>query len=418
MSTDERTRRSAHRLSHRLLTAAAAGLMATSSLAACGPDDQGDRIRIGVMLSTTGPLAELGTAQLDAARLAVEEINASGGVMGKKLSIVLRDDGADRRKADRAIDALLAEQVPVIIGTVSSTFTQRAAEKAAESAVVISGSASAIVRSDKQKGTLFRTCSSDAGEGRLLAARARDRSLTRAAILHREGEPELADGFAASFTAAGGEVVFRATYARGQTSYAETLQKVLEAGADAVLLDAEPVDGAQIVRDYLAGFPGTLTWLFTHAQQSPAFVEAVGSRNFGFPHLGTGPGTPTGRRHLHFATRWEAKYGAPPPLGAFTANVYDAVFLAALAIEQAKATSPQAIAAALHEVSLGGRALGPDELAEAVEAIGEGADVNYEGASGSVDFDRNGDTTAPYDIWKVGQDGIVLEERAVLPPTT
>ena len=400
-------------LSKNLVAAAACGALTLG----CAPAEE-ERLQLGFLTSMTGPLAEAGVAQLEAARLAAEQINAAGGVLGKQLVLVVRDDGSDVRKAERAIDALLEVDLPVILGTVSSSLTLLAAERALGDRVMISASASAPALTQfADGGRLFRTCSSAEREGALLAQRARARSLGRAAILHRDGASEagIAVGFSGEFTRAGGTVVFQRPYPAGQPDYRELLRDVLAKEPDTVVLDADPVDGAQLVRDALAHFPGTgVTWVFSHAQQNPAFVEGVGAHNFTFPHFGAGPGTPTGRRYVAFVDAYARRYGEPPALGAHAANMYDAVFLTALALESRGGTS-DGLSEAILQVSLGGLAFGADEYADAVSAQAAGTDINYEGASGSVDLDRNGDTSAPYDVWEVRDARIELTERAVSP---
>lgn len=390
------------------------------ALAACGGDG-GETLRLGGLFATTGPSAAKGFAQLSAARLAVAQINEAGGVRGKRLVLTYRDDGGDPNKAARAVDALLSEGVPAVIGAVGSDMTLLASQAFGEQAVLVSPSASAVSLGEAGPG-VFRLCASDAAEGRLLAQRARDHAdrPMRAAILRRAGGDEgLAQAFRAAFERADRKVVVERTYAPGQESYAGLLAEVFADGfaPDAVLLDAEPIDGAQIVRDFATGFAGKRAlWLFPRSLNDEAFVTAAGPRTFALHHEGVGQSTPTGRRYSVFADAYAARFGAPPPLGSFAANAYDAVYLLALAIEAAGEESPAAIRARLGEVSLGGLAYGPEEFGDAVYQLGQGADVNYEGASGSVDLTAQGGSDAPFDVWTVQSGAITVTERAVRPP--
>lgn len=384
----------------------------------CAPEAPKQRLPLGVLLSVTGPLAEVGSAQLNAVQQAVGEINARGGVLGQELEVRFRNDGSDPDQAERLAGELVSGGATVLIGGVDSRIALRAAAASAPRAVFLSGSATSPAFTGGPGGFSFRTCALEAGEVALHAQRARARNLSRVAIVHPEGADHaaLAEAFAAAFTRAGGTVTATAAYRPGEVTYAELLRPLLATDPEVVLLDADPVAGAEIVRDFVLTEPGSpVGWLFTHSVEIPSFVVAVGQRNFSFPHEGVGPGTPTGSRYAYFAAGFEAKYGQPPPVGAFSANVYDAVYLAAAAMEQAGSADPAAVRDALRSVSLGGMAYGPADYAALIEAIHQHRDVNYEGASGSVDLDLHGDTSAPYDVWAVGPAGLTVIERAVRP---
>ena len=94
------------------------------------------------------------------------------------------------------------------------------------------------------------------------------------------------------------------------------------------------------------------------------------------------------------------------PAAPYASHGYDATFLVALAIEKAGEADPAKIQAALREVANGpGEVIRPGEWDKAKALIAAGKDVNYEGASGSVDFDANGDVPGFYSVNRVGDDG-------------
>ncbi len=390
------------------------------ALAACAPPSGGgERVALGAIFPVTGPLAEVGAAQLQAAHLAVDEINAKGGVLGRPLDIRFRNDGSDAQQAGRYAGELVDEGATVLIGGVDSPLALAITQATDARAVFLSGSATATtLTAQSAQGFTFRTCASEAGEASLLAQRARARGLTRMAVIRRPppDQSTLVETFASAFTRGGGSLTVTVAYQKGASSYRALLAQVLATRPEAILLDADPVDGAQIVQDFVLTDSGSgVGWLFTHAVEIPSFLTAVGAHNFSFANEGVGPGTPTGSRYGHFATAYEARFGKVPAVGAFSANVYDAVYLAALAMEQARSTDPEAVRAALRPISLGGSAYGAADFTAMVEAIAQHKDVNYEGASGSVDLDSSGDTSAPYDIWVAGASGFTVVERAIRP---
>jgi branched-chain amino acid transport system substrate-binding protein len=101
---------------------------------------------------------------------------------------------------------------------------------------------------------------------------------------------------------------------------------------------------------------------------------------------------------------------------ALPSSVYDAVLLVALAIEQAQSLEGPKIRDALFAVSKGGSTFGPLDYAQAVAAIRRGDDIDYQGASGSCDFDDNGDVLQDEIVWKV--QGGAFRTEAPIPAAT
>jgi branched-chain amino acid transport system substrate-binding protein len=142
----------------------------------------------------------------------------------------------------------------------------------------------------------------------------------------------------------------------------------------------------------------------------------VGAANFTFQHEGTGSSAPTGPAYSTYAAAFNAKYGRKADPGTFSANVYDATYIVALAIQQAGKAEGPSIQAAMRTVAdPPGMIVGPGQWAAALAAIKAGTKVNYDGASGPVDLDGNGDVVAPYDIWKVQGGAITVVEKSVSP---
>jgi ABC-type branched-subunit amino acid transport system substrate-binding protein len=140
----------------------------------------------------------------------------------------------------------------------------------------------------------------------------------------------------------------------------------------------------------------------------------VGASNFTFGHEGTGPGIGTGDAFTTYERAYEAKYGEEP--GTFSPNDYDAVYLIALAVVHAGHADGTAIRDHLRQVANPpGMTFGPGQFAEAAAAIKAGVKINYEGASGPVDLDENGDAKATYVLWRVAGGGPTVVERGLTP---
>ena len=386
----------------------------------CG-GKQADTVTIGAIMSQTGSLATIGQEELQAAQLAVDEINAAGGVLGgSRLALINADDKSDPAGATAAATTLVAsDHVPAIVGAIASGSTIPASMVSSPANVVMISDTSTSPQITGMSPFLFRTCPSDALQGKLIAKRAMAEGLTSVAITYVPGPygSGLADTFASSFTALGGTVTYQQMYTEGQPSYAGLLGAIYATNPQAILLIAYPVDGAQIIKDYNSAFASKqTTWFFTDAIEDPSFVQAVGANNFTFKHEGTGSSQPSGPAYSAYAAAYNATYGRAPDPGTFSANVYDATYLVALAIEQAGKADGSAIAAALRGVADSpGTTVGPGQWAAALAAIHAGSDVDYDGASGPVDVDGSGDVIAPYDIWKVEGGAITTTEKSVSP---
>ncbi|HWE31206.1 MAG TPA: ABC transporter substrate-binding protein, partial [Polyangia bacterium] len=176
--------------------------------AGCGGSTKSS-ITIGALLSQTGSLATIGQEELEAAQMAVDEINAGGGVLDGQLVLVNADDGSDSTRTAAAATGLITDSKPVaIIGGIASGSTIAATAVTIPAGVVqISGASTspALTAIEASSGTVFRTCPSDALQGQLLAKRAQAKGFTSVAVTFIPGPygQGLADQFQTSFTAAG-----------------------------------------------------------------------------------------------------------------------------------------------------------------------------------------------------------------------
>ncbi|HBL13716.1 MAG TPA: amino acid ABC transporter substrate-binding protein, partial [Cyanobacteria bacterium UBA11162] len=98
---------------------------------------------------------------------------------------------------------------------------------------------------------------------------------------------------------------------------------------------------------------------------------------------------------------------------AYVPHSYDAAALLMLAAEAAKANTGEGIKSKIREVSAGGTEV--TDLCQAMEMVRKGEDINYQGASGNVDIDENGDVIGDYDTWKVETDGKLSVTGKVSP---
>jgi len=372
----------------------------------CAEEAKTCDIQLGTLFSFTGNLAGIGAELRAGANLARDEINAAGGVLGgQTLCFIDRDEGGTVASAESAANGFVTDGVPAVVGAFGSAFTLAATDILAPAGIVMMspGSTSPTITDYADNGYLFRTVPSDALQGKLLAQKALEAGFATAAVTHVTGAygEGLAQTFQTVFEAGGGTVQIVQEYVDGQPSYTDLLSTLLADSPDCVLMIVYPVEGAQMVRDINTNFAGADAFLyFTDPAANQEFIDGAGGQTaFSGAHLGTAPSS-TGPNYEGFATRYSAANSGETP-GIFQSNAYDAVYLLALAIEKAGAATGQGIRDALTDVSAGGTVFGPDEFAAARDAIAAGTDIDYQGASGEVDLDANGDTVAPYALWKV-----------------
>ncbi|MCH7835835.1 MAG: ABC transporter substrate-binding protein [Chloroflexi bacterium] len=372
--------------------------------AACDDDDDdngvapaGGPLKIGVLTAFTGDLSDFGPAQENAARLAAQEINAAGGVLGQDIEIVTGDTGTDPSQGVTEATRLVEiEGVHAILGALSSGVTLPIAESVTGPSGVVqisSASTSPALTEAADNDFLFRTTISDAAQGIILAQLAAELGLTSVCtmFINNAYGQGLSEIFAENFEAGGGSVSQQVPHESEQTTYASELGTCTGEAPDALAAIAYPESAGVFLREAVeAGDVGT--FLFVDGTKSTDMFDDLGWDLFDGAR-GTAPGSIQVPQGPAFDAAYEAEYGEAPPLP-FLREMYDATYLVALAAEKAGSTDPTAIRDALRDVAgAPGEAVSPgtDGFASALSLIAAGTDINYEGAAGPVDLDVNGD---------------------------
>lgn len=393
---------------------------AAAALPPGAPRAQAGSVTIGTILSASGGLAGFVPPIRAGIMLALEEINAAGGVLdGRRLALVEADDQTNPQVGVQVATRLVqADAVPVIIGPMASGITIAVANAVTIPAGVpiISPSATApAISALADNDTVYRTAVPDGLQGAVLGRVTRARGIERAAVMaiNNDYGRGLAEAFAASFQAAGGTVTARQNFEENRPSYRAELQTLAGRGnPQALVLIAYPASGGTtILRNAIEnGFFNR--FVLTDGMRDQAVVQAVGAQALRGA-FGTAPGTaaaPAQRRRYEEAFR--RANPAMDPAGAFVAQSYDATFVAALAIQKAGRAEKAAIAAALRGVSAPpGEVVGPGEWAKARQILAGGGEVNYEGASGPIDFNAAGDARGRVEVWDIADGRISTVEN-------
>ncbi|GEP26761.1 amino acid ABC transporter substrate-binding protein [Cryobacterium levicorallinum] len=357
--------------------------------------EAGDRdltLKIGTALPQSGGLAFLGPPEEAGVQLAVNDINAAG--LGITVEAIFRDSGdTTTDTATVSVTDLLSQDVSAIVGAASSGVSKTIIDQITGAGVVQfspANTSDAFTTYD-DNGLYWRTAPSDVLQGEVLGTQiADDGNATLGLIVLNDAYGTgLAKYTSDAFTAAGGEVVAEVLFNEGDSNFASQIAEVTAADPDAIALVT--FDQAKVIVPALvgSGFPGDKLYFVDGnvADYSADFAAGLieGSK-------GTLPGLDTASLG-DFTTRL---LEVDPTLTdySYAAESYDAVILIALAAYAANDVSGESIASYLRQVSGGtGDGTKVTDFAEAAAALKAGDQVDYDGFSGPITFDENGDPT-------------------------
>ena len=368
-------------------------------------------ITVGVVMELTGPAGEYGQAGAKSVEMAFRDLNAAGGPQGCKLVADTRDSHSVGTLAvDAATQLVEVKHVPVIIGGIISSVTIPilTAVTAPAKVVQISPASSSptlteLGRQGKTNGIFFRTITSDALQGVAAAKFAIDQGFKTIAIINVNNDfgVNLAKEFTGAYTALGGRIVASVPYNERQSSYDSEATAAMAGGPDGLYLVSTPVDGATIARAWIAG-GGPAKFLLNDGMNSSDFIDSVGAKYLNQAY-GTSSGTSPTASTAYFNDTYKGFSGLDPANPAADRS-YDAGAIAGLAIAAAGSTQPAAIREAVYKVvDPNGTPVGAGqaEFTKALDLIKQGKPIRYEGVIGPVAFDRYGDITGPFRLWKI-----------------
>lgn len=393
-----------------------AGIALVAVAVAAGPatQAQAEGLKLGALMPMTGGLQAYGGASLNGVKLAVDEMNAAGGVNGGKVTLSVGDtQTSPQAGVDAAKRLVSVEKVQAVIGALSSGVTiPISSSVTSKSGVpqISSASTSPVITGLADNDFLFRTVPTDAVQGLALAQVAAEKNLKSVSIIYVNNDygKGLAETFAKNFK---GKVAASIGYEEKQASYRGELQKAAKGKPERLLLIAYPEDGISILKQSLEG--GFFDkFIFTDGMKHEKLIEAIGAKFLNGTYA-TAPESKSAAQD-DFRKMYEKKYGELPPRP-FIDSAYDATILAGLAAVKAGKNDPKAIRDALRSVANPpGKQLGPGQFAEAVKAIKAGQDIDYVGASGPQNFDKNGDVAGTYGHWEV-EGGKIVTKRVFEP---
>lgn len=309
-----------------------------------------EAIKIGVAGAHSGDLASYGIPSINAAELAVEEVNARGGVLGRPIELVIEDDQCKEEIASNTAAKVVGAGVVAVIGHICSGATEAALSIYKDSEIVaISPSATKTTLTlGGSYPNFLRTIAHDDAQGKLAGTYvAKTLGLKTIAVLHDKGA--YGKGFAEAcmdvLESAGVEVVLFEGITVGAPDYSAVISKVDNSGAEGVIWGGYHPEASKLVTQ-MRGKGINIPFISDDGVKDNTFIEVAKENAEGV--YATGP-MDTSSNPMAMAAKkaHQAKYGEEP--GAFFYNAYAATIAIINAIEKAGSTDYDAILEALRK---------------------------------------------------------------------
>lgn len=365
------------------------------SLGACKkrPDESGTGpIVVGAYLSMTGSMATFGESSKRGAEIAVEEANAHGGVLGRKVKLVVVDDQGKAEEVGNAVLRLIdVDGATAIMGEVASTLSLVAGRIAQRRKVPMVSPSSTNTQVTMVGDYVFRVCFLDPFQGYAMARFARDRlKISKVAILkdvRNDYSIGLADAFQKAFTKLGGTITDIESYSAGDTEFSAQLTKIKPSAPEGLYVPGYYTEVGGVARQARrlgieAPLMGGDGW------ESPELLKIGGADIVGSYYSNHFAHDLPSARAKEFITAYSAKYNEAAP--ALAALGYDATLAILDAVRRAGSTNPKAVR---------------DALATTTE---------LDAVTGKLTLDANRNPVKPAVVVRVTEAGEVFE--AEIPP--
>jgi branched-chain amino acid transport system substrate-binding protein len=351
-----------------------------------GNSASGDTIKIGLIASLNGEQQPWGLDSKNGAELAVEEINAAGGIQGKKIELIVEDTGSKPEGGKSATEKLVSEdQVLCVLGEVASGITLPAAQVCQENGVPIIAIGATRVDVTQQGGATFRVCYTDDFQGAAMAKYAyEDLKLRKVAILTDRKLPYstgLSDVFTRAFQALGGEIVAEEKYESGNIDFKAQLTNIKDKNPDGLFCSGYFTEVGPIARQRQS-LGLNVPMLGGDGWDSKDLLDSGGEGIIGgffANHYHISESRP---EVASFVANYKKKYGSDAGT-AMAALSYDAANVCFEALKNAKA-------------------LDSKSLIEAIQAI-----KDFKGVSGNITIGADGNAQKPALVLKVNKDGFM-----------
>lgn len=397
-------------------------LLTTIGIVACdraNPGGQSSKgLKVGVLLPVTGDLSAFGQPMVKAIDMLVETVNSCGGVLGEPVQLVKEDDRTTETAGAEAMNKLATiDKVAGVVGAFGSGISSAALAVAVPNQVVmVSPASTSTVFTERAQAGEFqdfwnRTAPPDTYQAAALAQLAYKKGFRKVntIVINNDYGVSFEKVFVDTFKKLGGEVLNSdrpSRYDPKATTFEAEVRGAFGNKPEAVAAALYPDTGAAVIKSaYELGLLDGVQLLLTDGVQTEAFPKAIGTTPEGkmiiAGALGTVPGA-DGKSLADFSKTYEAKFNQP--IGAYVPHAYDAAALLVLGAEAAKSNKGADIKNQIRAVATP-PGTEVSDICSALKLVREGQDIDYQGVSGNVDLDRNGDVQGAYDVWTVEADG-------------
>ena len=325
------------------------GLFGSQAMAA-------DPIKIGAIYPLTGSVAYNGQSKQHGAKIAEEEINARGGVMGRPIQVIFEDGQCKPADSVNAAEKLIVkDKVPAIAGAFCSGATAAVIPVIERHKIpFVSGVSSNPALTVERKDFFFRACPHEGmyapSMSKLMVDKMKTKNLAFLAVNDDWGR-----GTTKTFTEgvekAGGKVVTIEYFEHGETNFAPLLTKIKGLAQDGVFVVAETQDGAMLMRQYKE--MGVKSQVFgVGSLATDTFAKLAGPASEGIYVMAPYVPSVPGKRNEDFIKKYRARAKEDPDK--YSLAGYDVVYIIAQAIERAKSTDPAKIREALEKTAYEG----------------------------------------------------------------
>lgn len=391
------------KFSTKFVAASAAAVMALS-LAGCsggsmddssssGAKASGDSITIGTVTTNSGTAAAYGEAEVKGFELAVSEINAKGGINGKKVKLESMDDKGDATEASNAYNKLAGDNNVLAVAGPTISATTAAVAPLADQSKLVTIAPAATSDSIETGNYLFRTCFKDSYQGEVAARFAAENlKVKKVAVLYGTGDPYssgVGEAFAKAAEKLGLEVVDKeSSSSADDTEYSAQLQKIQASGAE--LLYAPyyySVAGPYIIPQARSvGFEGYVMGPDGYDGLKPTGDKSQYNKTYYTTHYSADDNTNT--KVQDFIKSYKSKNNAEP--NTFAALGYDTIYMIKQAIEKAGENATR------------------EDVRNAV------AGMNFDGVTGKFTMDKSGSPTKSVIVLEM-KDGKPVYNTTVQP---
>ena len=322
-------------------------LALTLGLASCSKKQESG-IPIGQFASLTGAQATFGQSTDHGVQLALEEINAAGGVLGQPLRVITKDNQSKPGETSTAVRELITrDKVVALIGEVASGRSLEAAPIAQRSGIPMISPASTNEKVTESGDHIFRVCFIDPFQGTVCAKFARKLGATKAAILvdvSKDYSLGLAKSFKAEFAKEGGVITGEQSYSGGDKDFSSQLTAIKANNPQVIFLPAYYTEAPLIIRQ-ARQLGITVPFIGGDGWDSPELVSVGGTAVEGCYFSNHFSNQSTDPQVVAFVDAYRRKYGVDPD--AMVALGYDALKLLSDAMKRAGTTDPAKVNAAI-----------------------------------------------------------------------